>query len=184
MTGKGIFSDGSMSFFGLPLTLPASFPNATTDPVNVIAPITMPRKTSDLQNSDLGRVFLPELLAEGGETGLLKCHARLAHLSDRVQHDVGVQPDEDRRQADKGVKRRHQLRHFRHLHSRSHVLAHECARRYGDDDKRKVLEFRGDSTVARIAIAMPTIPYQIALLALSWFDRPPSDKMKRTDAAM
>jgi hypothetical protein len=42
----------------------------------------------------------------------------------------------------------------------------------------------GPATVAMTAIAMPAIPYQTARLALSWPDRPPRERMKRTAAAM
>src|SRR3712207_2287197 len=37
------------SFLALPSTLPASFPKATTEPVNVTAPMKTPRKTSTLR---------------------------------------------------------------------------------------------------------------------------------------
>jgi hypothetical protein len=36
--------------------------------------------------------------------------------------------------------------------------------------------------VTKTAIAMPKIPYQTARFALSWFDRPPRERIKRTAA--
>ena len=41
----------------------------------------------------------------------------------------------------------------------------------------------GPKIVASTAIAMPTMPYQIARLAFSWLESPPSARMKRTAAA-
>ena len=40
----------------------------------------------------------------------------------------------------------------------------------------------GPTIVAATAMAMPTMPYQMARLALSWLLRPPSERMKRTPA--
>ena len=45
------------------------------------------------------------------------------------------------------------------------------------------LPTEGDRKVASTASAMPTMPYQIARLALSWLARPPSERMNRTAAA-
>ena len=42
----------------------------------------------------------------------------------------------------------------------------------------------GARIVARMASAMPTMPYQMARLAFSWLESPPSARMKRTAAAM
>ena len=44
------------------------------------------------------------------------------------------------------------------------------------------LPLPGPKTVAKTASAMPAMPYQTARLALSWFERPPSDRMNRMAA--
>ena len=40
----------------------------------------------------------------------------------------------------------------------------------------------GPIIVAMTAMAMPTMPYQMARFALSWLLSPPSERMKRTPA--
>jgi len=42
----------------------------------------------------------------------------------------------------------------------------------------------GARIVASTASAMPTMPYQMARLAFSWLESPPSARMKRTVAAI
>jgi hypothetical protein len=97
----------------------------------------------------------------------------------RADLDMGVEADENGGEADQAVHDRNKLGHLGHLHPRGELVAHRrrAAIRISDSSHRPE---PGPISVATTASAMPTMPYQTARLALSWPDRPPSERMKRT----
>jgi hypothetical protein len=101
-----------------------------TDPVKVTAPIQMPSTSSTRRMVISTAVFLAIKLPEGRQAvigpwaGRWRCAlghrpAQAVGLGEdaaRVDHDVGVEAHEDRRQADERVHDRHKLGHLGHLH--------------------------------------------------------------------
>ena len=111
---------------------------------------------------------MPAATAAGGAAGL----------------DVGVEADEDRREADEAVEAGDELGHLGHLHPRRDDGADAPPSDDRQQDQQRVALTPGPKMVASTASAMPTMPYQMARLAFSWLESPPSARMKRTAAAM
>ncbi len=96
----------------------------------------------DAQDADLDRVLEVELLPEPGERGDVgedrlgpqrQQEMRRAQLEDVLQHDLGVEPDEHRGEADEAVERGDELRHLGHLHP----AGDDVARAAADPDRQE-----------------------------------------------
>jgi hypothetical protein len=114
------------------LILPASLPYATIEPVNVIAPIRMPRNSSTFRMLSSTAVFFAIVAAKAGELGY---RSRLAGGQCGVHFEVGVDADEHRRESHQAVEAGHQFRHLRHLHPVRDEPAADAADRHHQRDR-------------------------------------------------
>jgi hypothetical protein len=109
-----------------------------TEPVNVTAPMKIPRKVSTRRMLTLD----PGFVRDDGREPVQSRARRFVHAHHPYHLDMGVEADEHRREADKAVHRRHQLRHLGHLHPLRDDPADSPAARDQDDRQPPKAETR------------------------------------------
>src|SRR3954471_11809868 len=166
------------SFLALPSTLPASFPKATPEPVNVTAPMKTPRKTSTLRMA----LSAPVLCASTPAKPVRAPREASSIATTRPSSRSALKPMKTAARPTKECRAATScgIWVISTLFATDQPIPEPTT---SITAMTAWLPMPGPNTVAPTARPMPAMPYQTARFALSCPERPPRERMNRMAAA-